>query len=351
MRRGLISWSKAELPTAVLDARVARAQAAMRQAGLDALAVYTTPARAAAVAWLAGFVPYWNQGLLVVPATGRPVLVSALSNRVADWLQRNAHVVSVRNSPKIGADAAAFVAATTPKGRIGVVDIGALPALVVSDLGTGGHAVIDATALFAGLRLRPDPADLALHARAAHIARRALEQPLGDMREANDLIARLEHTARADGAEEVYPAIAADLGQDRRLARIEGGKRLGDRFAVRLSVAYKGAWVRVTRTVDRDDGSTERVRRAAEQFAAAVASLPATDGLSGLPNWLVEATTTTMPLEPVAGALLDQAEPVAPGRLVNVQATVMIDEAPVLIGGPVLVGLDGAPSSLLAVPA
>ena len=47
MRRGLISRSKAELPDAVLDARLAHVRAAMSEAGLDALLLYTNNTRAA----------------------------------------------------------------------------------------------------------------------------------------------------------------------------------------------------------------------------------------------------------------------------------------------------------------
>src|SRR5215472_11772450 len=58
MRRGLISRSSAELPDAVLDARLARLRAAMADAHLDALVLYTNNTRTAAVSWLTGFVPY-----------------------------------------------------------------------------------------------------------------------------------------------------------------------------------------------------------------------------------------------------------------------------------------------------
>ena len=51
MRRGLISHSKAELPDAVLDARIARLRAAMAAARLDALLVYTNNTRTAGVSW------------------------------------------------------------------------------------------------------------------------------------------------------------------------------------------------------------------------------------------------------------------------------------------------------------
>ena len=350
MRRGLISWSRAELPEAVLDGRVAALQAAMGQQGIDAIAVYTTPARAAGVSWLAGFVPYWNQGLLVVPAVGRPILVSALSNRVADWLQRNAHVAAVRNSPRIGAEAAAFVATSKRKARIGIVDLAALPAPIIAEIEAAGHGVVDATELLARLRRPADPADIALHARAAMIAARALTCDLGHTCDANEAIARMEEAARAEGAEEVYPAVVADLALNRRFVRIEGGAPLGAGFAVRLSVAYKGAWVRVTRTYDRSAGSAARLRVASETFAAAVATLPDTRRLAACCSWLVEATLTTMPLEARAGGNVADSVAVDPGALVNVQATIEVEGHAVLIGGPVLTGCNGGASSLLVAP-
>ena len=61
MRRGLISRSPIELPDAVLDARLDRVRAAMRDAKLDALIVYSNNTRTAGVSWLAGFVPYWSE--------------------------------------------------------------------------------------------------------------------------------------------------------------------------------------------------------------------------------------------------------------------------------------------------
>ena len=85
MRRGLISWSKSELPDAVLTMRVAQTQAAMAADNLDALLVYTNIARSAAASWLTGFVPYWSEGVLVLPQAGRPVLFVALSRRVQGW--------------------------------------------------------------------------------------------------------------------------------------------------------------------------------------------------------------------------------------------------------------------------
>ena len=350
MRRGLISWSRAELPEAVLESRVAAAQAAMARAGLDALVVYTTPARAAGVAWLAGFVPYWNEALLVVPRAGAPALVSALSNRVQDWIQRNAHVGEVRNAPRIGTEAAKVVARGTAGGVIGVVDLAHLPAAVIEQIRGEGFRVEDASGVLAQLRAVADPADLALHFRAAHIAHRALSAiPAGET-DAGAAIARADGKARRLGAEEVYPGVAADLARSRALVRVDGPARLGELAAVRLSVAYKGAWVRLTRTLSRDPGLAARIDGAAARLAAAVAGLPRTDDLAACTSWVIEATRTTMPLEPLAGAMIDDPVPLSAGSLVNVQAGFMIEGTPVLTGGPVLIGQAGAPACLLVPP-
>ena len=110
MRRGLISHSKAELPDAVLDARIARLRAAMAQARLDALLVYTNNTRTAGVSWLTGFVPYWSEALLVVPRERRPVLVVALTYRVKSWIERTSRVADVIHTPRIGLEAARLIA-------------------------------------------------------------------------------------------------------------------------------------------------------------------------------------------------------------------------------------------------
>ena len=79
MRRGFIGWSKAELPEAVFAARMKRLRDAMAPQGLDALVVYTNNTRTAGVSWLTAFVPYWAEGLLVVPQGRRPAASPWLS--------------------------------------------------------------------------------------------------------------------------------------------------------------------------------------------------------------------------------------------------------------------------------
>lgn len=338
MRRGLISWSKEELPEAALEARVARLQQAMTAAGLDAVVVYTTPARSAAVAWLAGFVPYWNQGLLVVLRSGPPILVSALSNRVNDWMRRNAHVGDVRNAARIGDEAGRIMASLVSRGAVGVVDLPHLPATVIEDIAAAGHEISDATALLRQLREVADETDIALHTRAAAIARAALTGIDVHDPSAARLVARVDGEARRLGAEEVYPAVAVDLERSRRLVRLEGSAELGPLFGMRLSVAYKGAWVRLTRTYARDAVLQVRIERAGRDLAEAIAALPKTEPLARAGSWLIEGTRTTLPLEPLAGAMIDAPEPLAAGAIVTVQATLNVEGTDVLVGEPTLVG-------------
>src|SRR5579862_6520190 len=127
MRRGLIARSPVELPDAVFDARLDRVRAAMRDARLDALVIYTNNTRPAGVSWLAGFVPYWSEALLVVPRAGAPYLVAALSFRVKTWIERVSRLGDVLHHPRIGLKAAQQIASAQKNAAVGVVDFDGLP--------------------------------------------------------------------------------------------------------------------------------------------------------------------------------------------------------------------------------
>jgi creatinase/prolidase-like protein len=349
MRRGLISRSKAELPDAVFEARIARLRAAMGAAGLDKLIVYTNNTRPAGVSWLTGFVPYWSEALLAVSRDGAPVLVAALSPRVKGWIEATSRIGEVMHSPRIGFAAAGMIAASKADAAVGIADLEGLPAGIFDDLREGGpHLILsDATALFAELRGTADPAEIALAMKAAAIAQRALAQasPRASL---GEIIAAVEARARGDGAEEIYVAAAPDLRRDRRFRRIEGEAAVGDTFAVRATVAYKGTWVRVLRTLTRDGTIPEEAATAG--LASAVAKLPSERGFAGFSSWLIEGCRIAQPLEPLMGSRVGTLHLLAPGALVSVQASLEIDGAPLLIGAPALIGKDGEVSSLLVQP-
>jgi len=349
MRRGLIAWSKAELPEAALAARVARAQRAMTKAGLSALLLYSNNTRPAAASYICGFVPYWSEGVMVLPKASEPYLVVALTKRVATWIQATSRVAKVTSTPRFGAEAAKAIAAAGG-GTVGVADLDNFPAGIAADMRAAGATLADATELFAALRAAADPAELALAGKAASIAHAALASVSPAHDSANDAVAAVEEHARAAGAEECYIAAAADLTRDRRFVRIEGKVALGPNFAIRATVAYKGSWVRLARTLFRDRARTGLARTAAERFAAAVAALPDTRGFAGMASWLVEGCRVAQPLEPLAGSRLSSARALSRGMIVSVQAALEIEGAPVLLGAPALIGGAGEPAAFLVPP-
>jgi creatinase/prolidase-like protein len=346
MRRGLIARSLTELPDAVFEARLARVRAAMDEAQFDALIVYTNNTRPAGVSWLAGFVPYWSEALLVVPRAGAPYLVAALSFRVKSWIERVSRVGDVLHTPRIGLKAAQQIAATRSDATVGVVDFDGLPAGIAADLREGGPglALRDASAPFATLRGKADSAEIALAGHAATIAHRALAAARGDT--LNDMIAGVEGAARELGAEEIYVAAAPDLERDARLVRIEGEAALGKRFALRATVAYKGSWIRLVRCFCQ----AEIAQEAGARFAQAVAGLPDDHGFADFASWLVEGCRMAQPLDALLGSRLSMQHPPLPGALVSVQGALSIDGQTVLVGAPALLGAAGEAASLIASP-
>jgi hypothetical protein len=346
MRRGLIARSLVELPDAVFDARLDRVRTAMQAAELDALVIYTNNTRPAGVSWLTGFVPYWSEAALVVPRERGPYLVAALSFRVKPWIERVSRLADVLHTPRIGLKAAQQIAAMQADAAVGVVDFEGLPAGIAEDLREGGPklALHDASALFAMLRAVADPAEIALASRAADIGRRALFAAEGET--LNEMIAGAESKARALGAEEIYIAAAPDLERDTRFRRIEGEATLGKTFALRATVAYKGAWIRLVRSVC----EAAIAREAAARFAQAVALLPSDRGFAGFRSWLVEGCRMTQPLDPLIGSRLGEGHLPLPGAVVSVQAALAVDSQTVLLGAPALIGQPGAASTLIADP-
>jgi len=193
MRRGLISWSREEVPAPVLERRVARLQDRMRDAGLGAMLVYTSFARPSAVAWLTHFVPYWNEALLVVFPTGSPVLLAAFSNRVHDWIRSVSHLGEVRSAPDLGPAAAAFLKERSPEpARIGVIELDALPWSVAEAMAKPGSGaeLVDATGGFASVRQPADESEVLLARRAAEIAARALDAVPATARRTSEVLPR-----------------------------------------------------------------------------------------------------------------------------------------------------------------
>jgi hypothetical protein len=93
--------------------------------------------------------------------------------------------------------------------------------------------------------------------------------------------------------------------------RISRSASLADRFAVRASVAYKGSWIRRTRTYLRNQsvagadawfkellGGMQVGQSLAEQISTQIAALPG----ARLESWMAESCTGGYPLSPIASS-------------------------------------------------
>ena len=171
MRRGLMGWNAEELPPGTLDDRVARLQAAMQHGGFDALVLYSNLVRPSAVCWLTGFTPYWIESLLLVGREGAPLLATALSKRVSDWIRTTSHLGEIINTPKPGTAIGQRLATAGSK-RVGVVELDALPAGLYDDIiaVSPSSELTDATALFAAERRHLDAAERKLIESSAKVA-------------------------------------------------------------------------------------------------------------------------------------------------------------------------------------
>jgi len=358
MRRGLISWSREEVPPPVPESRVARLQEKMRDAELGVVLLYTSFARPSAVAWLTHFVPYWNEALLVVFPTGAPVLLAAFSKRVHDWIRSVSHLAEVRSAPDLGRAAAAFLKERPPEpSRIGVLELDALPWAVAEPIVKAGYsdALVDVTNLFASIRQPADEVEIQLARRAATIAVQALKAIPTGAKRASELLSALEGSARLDGAEEVLPRLAPDLRADATLRRFEGDALLGERYAVELSVAYKATWVRITRCVSTNAvppswrGAAERFVETAQRLNEANLSLEvAGNARPGKPAaWILETCRGSPALSIVASWEAPSPSALPGGSLACLSLQLELDDGPWLRGEPLILGSRGQPSRLL----
>ena len=310
MRRGLMGWDEADLPAAVLAQRLSRLQAALKSDGLGGLVLYTNIARPAAVSFLTGFTPYWSEGLLLVPGSGEPIFATALSKRVSGWIRSVMPIGAIENTPRPAA-AIARKLSEQNIAKVGVLELDQFPAAQAALLMADGGAValVDATALFRSVRLRVDQAEIALVRRADELARHCLET-FERSDDARRMTGDIEGRARSAGAEEVFVGVCPDLGRSSAFMRSDRLDAVGRHFAIRLSVARKGSWVRRTVTLARDAEEQSIFAAADAAFARALASPSTADAVKALQHgfpgkvtaWTVEASIGSYPLEVVASS-------------------------------------------------
>lgn len=349
MRRGLMGWNVEELPVSALHARLAKLRAAMATAGMDAFVLYTNNTRPSAVTYVTGFTPYWSDALLMVPKEGAPVFATALSKRVSEWIRTVDPVSEIVNTPKPGTLIGEKLAKNKVK-RAGVVEFDMLPAGLADDMATAAPAVewTDGTALFAALRREVDEPERGLLSRADAIAVSALRQAeTNQASDAGTLAGLVEKSARLAGAEEAYIAVAPDLAADQRLNRTSQPTPLANRFAIRASIAYKGCWVRRTRTFTKEgsaakaDAWLDNVARSLEagkpiaaQLAARLKELPG----AKLQSWMAEACIGSYPLNAISSSRATSKNAPVDGQFLVLTVELAIGGKPWVGAAPLIVG-------------
>jgi hypothetical protein len=341
-------WDADELPAGVLEQRLARLRTAMQRERLDAFLIYTNLVRPSAVNWVTGFTPYWSEGALLVFTDGAPVFATALSKRVSTWIKSTNPLSDIVNSPRPGQALGARIKAAGAK-RVGLLELDLMPTALYDDLVAAVPEVslTDASAVFADARRRIDDAERALLTRADAIARDALAQvDAATATDAGVVAGAVEQNARLAGAEEAYIAVAPNLGADQRLIRITKPSPLGESFAVRASIAYKGCWIRRTCTFTRSDSNA--IKRADTWLDGLAGSLdpgkPLADQLTTsaralgaiVQSWMAESAIGSYPLEVIAGSATNAARLPSPGDFQVLTVALSIDGQPWLGAAPVM---------------
>jgi hypothetical protein len=356
MRHGLMLWKPEETAQATLEKRIADMRVEMGAAGFDALLFYTNMVRPAAVTYLTAFTPYWADAVLLLLRDGPPVFVTALSKRVSNWIRSTNPLSEIVNSPKPGMIAGERLRADASIRRVGVLEYDMLPFGVFDDLTTSAPGVefADASEMFALVRTLIDPDESVMLGKADALARAALSQDYGGIGKAGDLLGKIEHHLRNAGAEEAYLAIVPDLAKETAFIRDPGAMPLGSRFAVSVSLAFKGSWVRRTRCLAADPGMARTISMCegwwheaagrikphagiSRQLDAMVKELPDTQ----LHSWTVEACRGSYPLQLIGSSLHGDDFTPLPGRMLVLSLVMTVEGAPWFTASPFITGEGG----------
>jgi hypothetical protein len=356
MRHGLMLWKPEEIAQASLEKRIADMRSAMAAAGFDALLLYTNIVRPAAVTYLTAFTPYWADAVLLLPADGPPVFITALSKRVSNWIRSTNPLSEIVNSPKPGMVAGERLRGDARIRRVGVLEYDMLPFGIFEDLAAAAPEVefADASVAFAAVRALIDSDEAAMLGKADALAHAALSQNYDGAGKAGDLLGQIEQSLRNAGAEETYLAIVPELSIESGFIRNPGEVALGKSFAVSISMAFKGSWIRRTSCFAAKPAAApmisaceawwhETVGRIKPhagiglQLEAMVQELPGAQ----LRSWTVEACRGSYPLESIGSSRDEDDFTPLPGRLLVLSVAVSVDGMPWFTAAPFIVREDG----------
>ena len=237
MKRGLITWDKAELPPSIFETRLQKARKTLAAQDLPALLVYSDVWRSNEGRHLTNFMPYWNRSLIVIPREQPPILLCGLSPRVYPWIKSVTVFEEIRPASKL---VPTLLQLCAERGwtKLGVLDLPRLTHEIYSPLAASNLGISDVK-----LDLTDD-AEIAMHRRAEQMAREILteELPKGIGLTDYQFSGVLERAFRRAGAEDLVLLFSTGDSTPRP-AR---GAMLGDKYSVVVALEYRGHWARVT---------------------------------------------------------------------------------------------------------
>jgi hypothetical protein len=319
MRRGMMDWQPEEVPAQLLSSRVQQVAAQCKSEGLAAMVFYANFTRPMDVSLLTHFVPFWSQALLAITATGRSALVMATTGRTVQWIRSTSVVEHVAVGSQIGQVLADWIAqeSEAPSGTpYGVVHPDEVPQLLLDQL---QQRLAPARPLDMSTWWDPTSSawstPLAVAQQARYIAQAALDAVAQAPHDTgHSIVAAADGTCRSLGAEEVAVLVAPDLARSDPLRRLEGDARLGTRVAVQVTVAYKGHWLRQTRSFDRQgdrlvamphcqEADAALARSSAARHPPAYTAAAVAQALGAeLSDWALEGPVRGLPLDTLASS-------------------------------------------------
>jgi hypothetical protein len=245
MKRGLIAWDRARLPRLALESRLESLERVCDGFEVPALIVYSDVWRSNDARYVSNYMPYWNRALIVVPRSGKPILLCSLSPRVYPWIKSVTLHEEILPSPNLPVQLAK-IAAERGWTRVGIVDFAGLPHELHAPLTAGSLAIIDVPR--SAVRPAPTESEIAMHRHAAELARRSLADTLGaDVIGVTDhvLAGRLELALRRAGAEDLVVLVS-----DGTTPPVPAhGARIGELSSAAVALEWSGHWVKIARNV------------------------------------------------------------------------------------------------------
>jgi hypothetical protein len=243
VKRGLITWDKAEISPEVLGRRLLNARRVLSERGLPAVGIYSDLWRSNQARFFSNYMPYFNRALLIIPLENPPILLCGLSPRVYSWIRTVTTIEDVRPAGNF-ARPIFQIASERNWAKLGILELHQLPYDMYHAIQAGPIELVPLE--FTAFSIPgSDETELSIRSNAAAIARAILRQelPTGSGTLDHHFVGRLERSFRRAGAEDLIILLTNGGGPPAPAS----GTVLEEHYSVSVAMEYRGHWVRVSR--------------------------------------------------------------------------------------------------------